>query len=64
MIQNLHPEMGGADFIKIRKGQCKSQFNPVRVLFNLIDFSPQIAAGFFNQRENIFDLFYKNDRIP
>jgi hypothetical protein len=54
--------MGGADFIKIGKGQCKTQFNPVQVLFDLIDFSPQIAAGFFNQRKNIFDCF--NDRIP
>jgi hypothetical protein len=62
MIQNLHSEMGGADFIKIGKGQCKTQFNPVQVLFDLIDFAPQIAAGFFNQRKNIFDCF--NDRIP
>ncbi len=57
MVQDLHPEMGGADFIKIRKGQCKTQVNAVQVLFDLIDLAPQIAAGFFNQRQNIFDGF-------
>ena len=49
MIQNLHPEMGGADLIKVRKGQRNPQPDPFRVLYNLINFAPQIAAGFFNQ---------------
>ena len=40
--------MGGADFIKVRKGQGNPKLDPVQVFFYGVGFKAKVTAGLFN----------------
>jgi methanogenic corrinoid protein MtbC1 len=51
VVKYLHAEMGGADFIEVRKHQCKTKLRPVEIFFDGINFRTQIAARSFDKRQ-------------
>ncbi len=53
VVEDLHAEMGCADFVQIRKGQRKAQLRPAKIFFNSINFRAQITTRFFDKRQYI-----------
>ncbi len=55
VIQDLHAEVGGADFIEVGKRQGEAQLYPLWVFLHGVDFRAQIAARFFDQRQKFLN---------
>ena len=51
-IENLHPQMGHADFIDVREAHRKAYIHLVRVLDDLVDFSADIAGWLLDTQQD------------
>jgi hypothetical protein len=53
MVQNLQPEMGHANVVKIRKAEYAPQIHRRKIFYNDIQLGAHIAKGFFDERQEI-----------
>ena len=61
-IKDLHPKMGGSNFIKIREGQGKGKIHLGQVLLMALTSDPRYLLGILHKGEDGLYIFWVHDR--